>query len=415
MTSSLFRPEALEHRKDRLYGEVILLNPLSMRILVGAVVIISFLILVILFWGTYARKESVQGYLIPDKGIVKTYTYQPGNIAKVYIKEGDEVTQGQPLVTIVTERAVQGGSDIESMQLQELEATQKQYLASIQAQKDLALSETANYQNQIQSYKNELVQIEQNLKNQAERVHLVEERVAGVKKLYEKNHISEHDYQKLAEDLLMQKNQYQDLLRTKGNVQSSLSQTQSKLQQLPINTQTHISEFENRISELKQKYAETKGHRTFEIRSPVDGVVTALQAKVGQWQLTNAPLMAIIPKDAQLQAELYLPSRAIGFIEKGQVVRLRYAPFPYQRFGIYEGTVSEISKYALLPQELSVPTDSKEPVYRITVKLKDQNVRAYGKNIPLQPGMAVEASIILEKRTLFEWILDPVLSLKGRF
>jgi hypothetical protein len=40
-----------------------------------------------------------------------------------------------------------------------------------------------------------------------------------------------------------------------------------------------------------------------------------------------------------LQAEIYIPSRAIGFVKPGQEVRLLYDAFPYQRFGAYRGRV----------------------------------------------------------------------------
>jgi membrane fusion protein len=219
----------------------------------------------------------------------------------------------------------------------------------------------------------------------------------------------------MVEEYLVQKQRYQELLSSKSAKQNALAQSESELDQLPIKSKSRISEIENNISELKQRYAEIKGRRGLEIRSPITGMITAVQAREGQQANNNTPLLAIIPKDAQMQAELFVPSRAIGFITKGQIVRIRYDAFPYQRFGIYEGTVVVISKHVLLPQELPIPLDLKEPVYRITVNLKNQNVMAYGKEFPLQAGMSLDADIILEKQTLFRWILDPLISLKGRF
>lgn len=415
MTSSLFRKEALEHRKDRLYGDVILLQPLSMTMLIGVVVFISLMILAILFWGTYARKETVRGYLIPDKGIVKTYAPQAGTISKIHVNEGDEVVIGQTLITILSERSMQGGSDIDTLLLHELEATQKHQLERIKGEESLLASETARLLTQIQSLQKELEQIEQSLRTQEDRNQILESRIAGAKKLLDSKNISQNEYQKLVEESLVQKQQYQELLRGKGSRQSTLAQTQSELEQLPIKYKAHIHEIENAISELKQRYAEVQGRHTVEIRSPIAGMVTALQAREGQMQTTNTPLLALMPKDATLQVELFLPSRAIGFIAPGQTVRIRYDAFPYQRFGIYEGKVEVISKHVLLPSELPVPLELKEPVYRITVDLKNQHVNAYGKTLPLQAGMSLEADIILEKQTLFEWILDPLVSLKGRF
>lgn len=415
MSSSLFRKEVIEHRKDRLYGEVILLQPLSITLLVSTVVFVCLLIVAILGWGTYARKETVSGYLLPDKGIVKTYATQPGTIAKVHVTEGDEVTEGQPLITILSERMLQGGKDIDTLVLQEIDAAQEHLHDQIKGEKNLLVSEISRLQTKLSGLQKELNQVEQSLKAQQDRLHILEARVASVKKLLNKKHISEQDYQKIYDEFLAQKQHYQELLRVKANLQNTLAQTESELEQLPIHTQTRINSIENSISENKQRLTEVKGRRTLEIRSPVAGTVTALQVREGQWQATNTPLLAILPKDAKMQVELFVPSRAIGFITPNQTVRIRYDAFPYQRFGMYEGVVSVISKHILLPNELPVPLDLKEPVYRLTVELTDQYVKAYGKTFPLQAGMSLEADIILEKQRLFEWIFDPIISLKGRF
>jgi membrane fusion protein len=414
MTSPLFRKEALEHRKDRLYGDVILLQPLPLTLLVSVVVVICALILAILFWGTYARKETVHGYLLPDKGIVKTYAPQAGTIAKVHVREGDDVVEGQTLITILSERSVQGGSDIDTLQLQELQSTLDHQQERIASEKSLEVAQTAQLKTQIEGLKNELGQIAQNIKSQQDRVQILEARVESLKKLLESKNISQMDYQKIYEELLVQRQRYQELLSTKSAKQNTLSQAESELDQLPLKTKSRIHEIENNISELKQRTAEIQGRRGLEIRSPIAGTITGLQAKDGQMANNNTPLLAIIPKDAQMQAELFLPSRAIGFITPGQSVRIRFDAFPYRRFGIYEGTVSVISKHVLLPAELPIPLDLKEPVYRITVNLKSQHVVAYGKEFPLQAGMSLEADIILERQTLFSRILDPILSLKGK-
>ena len=115
-----------------------------------------------------------------------------------------------------------------------------------------------------------------------------------------------------------------------------------------------------------------------------------------------------------LYAELYLPSRAIGFVNEGQKVMLRYDAFPYQRYGLYEGTVSSIASAVINPNEASNLIQSQEPVYKVNVELKEQFVTAYNKKMPLQSGMSVNADIILGERSLAEWLLEPIYSLRGK-
>lgn len=414
MTDSLFRSEALEHRKDRLFGEVILLQPMSMTILVGVAALVCVIILSILFWGSYARKETVRGYLVPDKGIVKTYAPQQGTIAQVHVSDGDKIQAGQRLITILSERSMQGGSDIDSVLLKELNNTASHLQQRLKEEEALKASEALRLHNHIEGAKKELGQVEQSLIAQETRLNILEKRIKSAEPLMNKRYLSEHDFQKLNEELLVQKQQYQELQRAKVVTENNLSQARSELDQLPLRSRGRQSELENSLSEVKQRMAEVSGRRSLEVRSPIDGTVTALQARAGQWQATNTPVMAIMPHDAMFQVELFVPSRAIGFVEPGQTVRMRLDPFPYQRFGIYEGKVKVISKHAMLPNELPVPLEIKEPVYSIIVELDYQYVTAYGKKFPLQAGMSLDADIILDRQSLIARIFDPLTSVKGR-
>jgi membrane fusion protein len=58
---------------------------------------------------------------------------------------------------------------------------------------------------------------------------------------------------------------------------------------------------------------------------------------------------------------------------------------------------------------------SREPFYRINVSLARQTVTAYGEAVPLQPGMLLEADVVLERRRLVEWMLEPLFTLTGKW
>ena len=124
----------------------------------------------------------------------------------------------------------------------------------------------------------------------------------------------------------------------------------------------------------------------------------------------------MLPKDARLEAELLVPSRAIGFIEPGDTVLLRYQAYPYQKFGHQSGTVKRISRSALNQTELQTLLGSAaqtEPLYRVTVSLAKQAIIAYGQTEPLRPRMALEADVLGERRRLIEWVFEPLYSLKA--
>ncbi|MBL0124134.1 MAG: HlyD family efflux transporter periplasmic adaptor subunit [Betaproteobacteria bacterium] len=152
------------------------------------------------------------------------------------------------------------------------------------------------------------------------------------------------------------------------------------------------------------------------VRAPEDGTITAIQADVGHTVAGNAALASLVPAGSNLHATLYAPSRAIGFVDPGREVLLRYQAFPYQKFGQYSGKVVSVSKTALSPGEIPPGSTEfvREPMYRIVVALDSQSVDAYGKPQNLVAGMQVEADILLDRRRLIEWVFEPIFSLSKK-
>jgi membrane fusion protein len=181
-----------------------------------------------------------------------------------------------------------------------------------------------------------------------------------------------------------------------------------------------LGEIDRNLAALDQELAEAEARRQILLTAPQGGSISAVQVSPGEAVSVTVSLLSVVPAGSKLQAQLFSPSRAIGFVRPGQRVLLRYQAFPYQQFGFYEGHVAAVSRAALspseLPRELSGLTSlygSTEPVYRITVELAKQTATAYGKPIPLQPGMQLEADVLIETRSLIEWALDPVITLTG--
>ncbi|MBV9250914.1 MAG: HlyD family secretion protein, partial [Acetobacteraceae bacterium] len=114
-----------------------------------------------------------------------------------------------------------------------------------------------------------------------------------------------------------------------------------------------------------------------------------------------------------LEAELFIPARAIGFVRPGQDVRVLYDAFPYQHFGTYRAKIVSISQTIVTANDIVGPVTLQGPAYRAVAKLERPDIDAYGKRVPLQPDMVLHADVILERLKLMEWILNPLRSARG--
>ncbi|HEV7914865.1 MAG TPA: HlyD family efflux transporter periplasmic adaptor subunit, partial [Albitalea sp.] len=197
---------------------------------------------------------------------------------------------------------------------------------------------------------------------------------------------------------------------------------EARRREQPLHTQAAIGEIERDLASLEEASAENEAKRTVVIRAPEDGVVTAVLAEKGHSVAPGSALASLLPADAKLQAQLFAPSSAVGFVRPSQPVQLRYQAFPYQKFGHHAGQVLQVSRTPLQATELAglpLPeslksTSSAEPLYRITVTLERQAVQAYGQAQPLAAGMQIDADVLLDRRRLIEWVFEPVLSVTGR-
>jgi len=411
--TSLFRQEAIDNKRERLWGEVVLIQPLSFYLITGAVTIVVVLIALFLIYGTYARRENVSGYLLPDKGLVKIYAIQSGVVIDVHVAEGDQVSKGDLLFTISTQKTNSQSMDVDALILNELKENKATINSKLVEQKRLNRREEAQYKDQIAGLEREIQQLKILIETHKKKYQVSQNQFDRLEQLLAKNYLSKSDYVTAQEhhvDIQLRLDEARQQLNAKQN---QLLDARNVLKQLPLRASIKLAEFNQQLSDSEQKIVEISGRRTYTLRAPSKGRVTAIQAHRGN-TVKDRPLLTILPDDAQFKAELFLPTRAVGFVKPGQSVLLRYSAFPYQRFGLYKGTIDKVTEVILSPDELHVPVKLEEPVYRVSVTPEKQVISAYGREFDLQAGMLLEASIILEGRSLGEWLLAPIYSLRGR-
>jgi membrane fusion protein len=206
----------------------------------------------------------------------------------------------------------------------------------------------------------------------------------------------------------------QALQRVQMTLQRDIRSAELEADSSQMKFKNQRAAIERNISTLAQNITESESRRNIVITAPHDGTVTTILAEQGQNATTANPLLSILPQGAKLQAQLLVPSSAVGFVEQGQTVSVRYQAFPYQRFGSHQGRIVEIAKTLITPKEADLPVTLQEPVYRVTVEIDKQAVQAYRQDIPLQSGMLLDADIWLDHRRLIEWVFDPLYSILGR-
>ena len=416
-SSPLFRPEALAAHTELRWGRPIGLIPLSWKIVSVFLAVLVAAAVVFLSTATYARKETVRGILKPVGGETRVLATQGGVLRALYVAEGALVERGTPLAKISRETMLSDGAIADEQVLEGLrqeEATLRDRLNALAGAAPLDAASMASSLAALEADRSTALEA---ARLGESRLAIATQRVTMARPLVSSGLIAAEELRRREEaELALQ----QEVASARGRARSLEAQIReltARRARLPFDQAQQRSQLEAALASLAQRRAQAEASRGYELRAPISGRVSAVQAALGQSLDQYRPLMTLTPSDARLTAEVYVPSRAIGFIRAGQKVRLLYDAFPYQRFGAAQGTVEAVSATVLLPQEVNAALrteEIREPVYRVIVGVARQDMVAFGRAMPLSAGMALTADIVLEERSFAEWLFEPILAMRGR-
>ena len=387
---------------------------LTALVLATLVCVTSFLA-----WGEYTRKARISGVLIPDRGVVRMAAPQAATVLESHASEGAVVKKGDVLFVLGVEQATLA-SETRAVVQGSLMARERSLEGAARRQTQLESTRLAALDTQADQVRREAGQMSAELELQSQRLTLAVAAQARLESLRLENFVSAAQVQAKAEEVLAIRAQIQGLQRQQAVLQRELGQLQAQRRELPLQAQATRGEIERDLALLAQQAAETGSARRIVVHAPQDGMVTAVLAESGQSVNSAATLASLLPADSKLQAHLFAPSSALGFVRPDQAVLLRYQAFPYQKFGHQPGRVTQVSRSPLPASELAGISglggvaSATEPLYRITVVLERQSVQAYGQPLPLVSGMQLEADVQLDRRRLIEWIFEPLLGIAGR-
>jgi membrane fusion protein len=413
MTQKLFRQEAIDAQREKFFGEATIARPLPMWVLTALAAGAAGLMIAVAIWGQYTRRERVEGYLALDVGAARVLFPDAGRVAELMVKEGQEIKAGAPLARISYERATQtsstaalvSGELVQRRALLEKEQSQVRELGDQQVQQ---------LRRKIQDIQSEIAQIDREMKLQDQRIASAKEQAKRFADLSREKFVSDIVARQKQDDVTDQELRLQTLKRTRIGLERDLGNARLEEPSISLRSRAQIDQLARQLSELQQVQVTEDAKRETVISAPITGSVTNIAVSQGQSVAADSLLATILPQGSVLHAEMLVPTRAIGFVSKGKEVVMRYEAFPYERFGQYRGVISDVSQTVWSAGEKVGPTTTREPVYRVAVTLEKQTVAALGQEFPLRSGMLVNADILLEKRSLIEWIFEPVMQLRGR-
>lgn len=398
-------------------------------------------------WMVFGRLDIVavaDGKLVPSSYLKIVQPAEQGIVREILVREGEEVRAGQVLIRMdsvaatADTKTLQADYDNKRLALRRIEAQLAGARPVLEKGDPPALfaQVLAQHDSNVRAYENELGQEKsllektqndlaaaQSTKSKLEQVlpHYIEQEKA-FKKLQKGGYagsimVTDKTRERIEKE--------QDLKTQEFTIRSSralIEQSERKIAQITADYQRSLQaerlDTSAQVQKLRQELAK-QAHRSelLELRAPQAGSVKDLATHtIGTVASPGTILMTLVPQGDTLVAEVWVGNQDVGFVREGQKVKLKLAAFQFQKYGMVEGVVRQVSADATEAPSANTRSDAlggrDRPMgplaYRAQVELKSQDLEVDGSKYALQAGMQVSSEINLGTRSILEYVLSPV-------
>jgi membrane fusion protein len=352
------------------------------------------------------------GYTTGQSNVAKVNSSQVGVLLSLDVNDHTVVKRGQVVGEVTSERFSQNRSlDADQAHLAAHKTSLgKTELINVNNNEKISFRAT---QLKIDSASLELGSVMHELGLSKQRLEDLVRQLERQNDLQSQGFVSKEAVEQKRSEWLLQKLGLSALERSRLQLEREIATQQEELQLIASRTQSQRAQLWRDMATSEQEFNEHSSKR-IQLIAPIDGVVTQISVAAGQTVRPDLPIMTIVPQDSAAEVLLLIPSRSIGFIRIGQKVSVRYQAYPYEHYGRHYGVVKEIASAALPPQEVVQHIKVDEPVYTVRVSLPSNYLEYQGKQLPLSPGMVVEADVELDRLKIYQWLLEPLYRLGGR-
>jgi len=399
------------------------------------------LLAVLLAWAVLGRLDIVavaQGKIVPQSFLKIVQPAEQGIVREILVKDGDPVREGQVLIRMdarlsnADRSVVDNELKLKALQLRRIDAelaglrmarrpgdpatlfaqVEAQHKARRQAHQDALDGEKALLTRAQHDLKAAL-EVEGKLKKTLPIYRdqaagwdtLAKEGFAGKLMALERQRL----YIENEQDLRAQAYSIESLTAGIAQSEKRIAQITSNYRQQLQNERVEAAAQRHRLAQELDKQQHRSG--LLELKAPQAGVVKDLATHTpGTVVAPGTILLTLVPQNEPLVAEVWVGNADAGFVQANQKTRVKLAAFPFQKYGMLDGVVQQISADA---QEKSNGPGSgarppQEAAYRALISLSSNYLESQGRSLPLVPGMLVNAEIHLGTRSVLEYLLSPV-------
>lgn len=407
-TTALFRSKATRSASYRLFGSVTVIVPPS------GIAALGFALLALLALGFVAwyveipQRARAVGVLMPPDGFLDIVATEAGRVASIRVSEGQDVSAGELLVKITTDREQLADYQLQALHT-DIELQRKAHAKQLAINKNRLLT----LDEKFSSLGKRLAMARSEFELQQDQVVLRERRFERRQGLASTGSIAVDVLDQERSSLLQAKSRSAAISQAILEYEQDIAEILRARAEAADETarQEILNELEN--GRLQRQLVEHQHRISQEIRASEAGVVARINVRPGAAVIAGEALLKVYRPHQELEAWLYLSSARAGFLREGQVVELHLDAYPHQLFGTSRAVVTSVSSVAVVPQEVRVPLALSGPVFEVRARLNESSIKAFNATWPLVPGISFRADFVQRRYRLYQWLLRVVKNRSG--
>lgn len=405
----LFRPEAIDAISQQgTMGNASIYQPARLIVLTAFVGCLTALGIVYLFLADYPRRVAVRGYLVADGALSYLYARRDGLVAEPLVTEGTEVDVGQPLLRLAFPSELSSGADLNQLVRQELDYR----IELLSGQLDGTSSEFEHARNVVadtmRRSREEMAQLGEMEDLRLRQLQLAIRRYRAVKGAHDKRAVSASRLLDERAKLYDLRTAYLSRRQQRLAMARVVAGYQNEVRRLHIEQSKELRRINLEISNAREQHAHIRFAAEMTVDAPVAGVVGGFQFRAGE-SVRQGDLLLAIDDGNDRSGILHVPDGAAALVPEGTNVTIIFDAYPVAKYGKWTGTIESMTNVPIAPELLQGPLVAKEPAYIAKVRIDGENV--IQPELRLLAGMQYTAHVVLESRTVGEWLFEPIMEL----
>ena len=349
-----------------------------------------------LYWAsTFKLEEITRGNakVIPSSREQVIQSLEGGILSELLVKEGDVVTQGQPLLRIDPTKAKASYQEGQNKALAlrataarlraEARGTPLQFSADVTQLHELVKNETSTYQAKRQA-------LEQSMATIRRSKELIARELAMTEPMAAKGLVSEIE-----------------LLRMRRQINELELQIQERSNKYRADAANELNKVDAELSQTTEVVGARQDQvKRTTINAPLRGTVKNIRMNtIGGVVQPAQDIMEIVPLEDRLLVEAKIRPTDVAFLHPGLHATVKISAYDYSIYGGLDGEIELISPDTLREERKT----EDENYYRVVVRTTNSTLSNNGKELPIIPGMTASVEIRTGEKTVLDYILKPVL------